>query len=147
MLFGEGGDIVIILTRFLLYEICRLVYVRLVGQEQRSLPIEFPKHPVYEVNSFVARRGEGVEEVACSCAGDFTFGMDKERKGGKKRREERGEKDWKGRDGQNLCTPHIMYARTHSLPGEENRLPCMQDVRTLKSGCGKTSRDCTEDTE
>ena len=24
-------------------------------------------------------------------------------------KEERGEKDWKGRDGQNLRTPHIMY--------------------------------------
>ena len=47
------------------------------------------KHQVYEVNSFVTRRGEGVEEVACSCAGDFTFGMDKERKGGRKEEKRR----------------------------------------------------------
>ena len=44
-------------------------------------------HPVYEVNSFVARRGG---KVACSCAGDFTFGMDKE--GKEERKGERREK-------------------------------------------------------
>ena len=65
-------------------------------------------------------KGRGGEEVACSCAGDFTFGMDKEKEEGKKE-EERGEKDWKGRDGQILCTPHIMYEPTPRE--EENRLP------------------------
>ena len=99
------------------------------------------KHQVYEVNSFVTRRGEGVEEVACSCAGDFTFGMDKER-GEEKKREKREEKKiGRGVTGK-ICALHISCMHVLTL-----YLGKKIDCHTLKSGCGKTSRDCALDTE
>ena len=64
----------------------------MIGQEQYFLPIEgvkVPEAPGIRSQLFRGEEREGVEEVACSCAGDFTFGMDKERKGEEKKRRER----------------------------------------------------------
>ena len=62
------------------------------------------RHPVYEVNSFVARRGEEAKSLVRAQVISHLEWIKKGRE-----KEERGEKDWKGRDGQNLRTPHIMY--------------------------------------